>query len=48
MSNCDTARYLFTYLLGRSIVEPEYEGKYPPGSYGALLDFEEDEDNEAA
>ena len=45
---CDTARYLFTYLLGRSIVEPEYTTKYPPGSYGALLDYEDDEDDEAA
>jgi len=49
---CDTARYLWTYLWDKNIVEQPGDPRFKPGSYGALLDYDEEfdkwEDEDAA
>ncbi len=49
---CDAARYLWTYLWDKNIVEQPGDPRFKPGSYGALLDYDEEfdkwEDEDAA
>lgn len=45
---CDSARYLWTYVWDKELVHLPGMPKYGPNTYGALLDYEEDEEDEAA